>query len=186
MKSIQNYSPNFNGNFIKTGKILKRTPSWDLKKYNASIVQISARDKQDVASIKQASKLWGDGHSIMYGILSSLITDRGSNFYKYFVMTRQNKNFEVLNPKNILGLCQTCKTYDSQEIIYLITNPKYDYKAADREFSGIGKSFLDFVKEQSPNTNIEVFPMFSAVKFYKKYGFKQKENSCSLILKNKS
>lgn len=176
---------NFTANYIKPVQI-KKLQGIKYKPYEASLVELT---KEDIPSLKQVSRNWKSIIITLIECDSSIYL--GNKNYHFYALTKQKENFAKLNTNDMLGVMEVETRKDLNKIIGLQTNPEYiSYKYGSfkdrvktfvkklkefkpfREYKHIGKELLNSVKEQSPNTEIELQARKQAINFYKKQGFK--------------
>ena len=169
---------NFTANFLKTVNIPKRTIDGNFYNTKVSFVELDKNDRVDKDSLKNVSKLWNKKE---FNYASEIYYDAAKPFEydnivkeHYYAVTTQSENFEKLESEKILGLSLFSETTKPEnEINWLQTNPVYKHGSIEpREYKGIGKAIIEYVKEHYRDKNIKVFAADDAINFYKKLGFK--------------
>lgn len=171
---------NFTANFLKTVKIPKRTTDGTFSNAKVSLVELDKNDKVDKNSLLKVSKLWNEKE---FNYAPEIYYDAAKSFeYEnvvkehYYAVTTQSENFEKLEPEKILGLNVFSETTKPEnEINWLQTNPAHKYGSIEqREYKGIGKTIVEYIKEHHRDKNIAVFAAEDAINFYKNLGFKNR------------
>ena len=87
------------------------------------------------------------------------------------MLTTQNKDFENLDKKQILGLVQMqSDSISPDEIRYLQVKPDLKYGNNKRAYKNIGSQIISSLKAIY-NKKITLISSFSAANFYEKQGF---------------
>ena len=164
--NISTSNINFKAEYLDKAVIQKR--SFVYKPYEVSIVKFDRDNSLDKKALKSFIKSCGE-HSAIEGILYNNSLD------EHIVgITTQKDNFHKVNPDEILGVM---KYLDFDDGEYYITNlqTKPDYKHSIfklfRKYKDVGKSLVKMLMDKKDAKRISLFPLDSAIPFYKKLGF---------------
>ena len=167
---------NFGANFINNVNI-KRL-DFKTHKYcslKSSFIQFDPQNKNDFNALKEAVKDWkGDNYaSTIVDYANKIITKSLSDkIHRIYMLTTQNKGFENLDKKQILGLVQMqSDTINPDEIRYLQVKPDIKYGNNKRAYKNIGSKIISSLKAIY-NKKITLISSYSAANFYEKQGFK--------------
>lgn len=175
-----NNNISFNGNFIKPAIIKKLNKDNKYIPHQASIIQIDTANKKDIFALKEAYRDWDTTPStlsfsdIIYEDakdIHNMGTDNG--FHKFFVLSNQKKDFDNLNHDEILAMTEISSYPDSKKISIeaLEVHPDHNYWSQNRNYKGIGRAFLDSIKQVFKDKEINVRSVPSALDFYRQNGF---------------
>lgn len=152
-------------NVMKLGKHSRKyTPA------EVSFVKIDRDSKADIKALKDVKKLWP------YSFASNIYKEASNSEYPVdvYALTTQEKDFEYLNPNNIIGLVETSNRYKgSLYLEYLQTDPQYiaDEDTDKPLYKQIGTTILNLLKNLKTTEIIQLAPTFSAIDFYEKNDF---------------
>ena len=163
---------NFRANLVTRTNVLKLGKH--TKKYaptEVSFVKIDRELKSDIKALREIKKIWP------YSFASNIYKEASNSEYlvDVYALTTQEKDFEYLNPNNIIGLVETSNRYKGSIYLeYLQTNPQY---IADEDsdmplYKKIGTTMLNLLKNLESTEIIKLSPTFSSIDFYAKNDFK--------------
>ncbi len=176
----------FGARFIKKLPVLKY--SYEKKLYNPAsvgMVELNPLDLRDVKALDSIARDFG-GDSFVNNIyieakLAYKNDNQSCDDMGIFALTRQRKNFEELNPDDILGVAEISKFENGEiELDYLQVHPQYIYSFGPPYIKKIGTAIVNYLKETYET--IKLSATSSATLFYIKNGFTRvKENSNRFI-----
>ena len=166
---------NFKGNFITRLNVQKIYPT--TKKLEISAVELNPLDNKDLRVLRIVDELWNAGFSKnIYKDAASIhnvgLSDEAQRF---FVLTRQMKNFENILPDDILAEAKVIEdTFNGRSVNldYLQVHPEQKYDSECRKIKNIGSAFLDFLKNRYKGKEIDLHAVFSSLDFYFANGFR--------------
>ena len=177
----------FTSSFLKTVYIPHNTQTGEVEITEASIVELSSKDKNDIEALGKTSKEWqkiksGYAPSIYYEMFKPRLYP-DVNYEKILALTTQNEDYNKLDYQKILGLAvYSDKTEPVNEISWLQTNPKTNFETKNkREYKELGKKLVDYMKEISDKP-LYVQSSDKAIKFYEKQGFEAIDDSHPSIM----
>lgn len=182
-------SINFTARLVSSPTIQQRNfISW--KPYGVSIVELDSAHSDDIRALEEVSDNWcknGGKYaddiflSAIPELKSSCITGIKDHFY---ALTTQKKNFEKIDPYDILGLMLFQEKNDNtNEIALLEVNPSTSKSKNNivRKYKEVGKALVEFVKSKFSHRDIDVLSDHKAIDFYKKVGFQQKSRNIDIL-----
>ena len=121
----------FGARFISPAKIKYKAPNGKWEKMDVSFIKFDTYKKSDVSLVENISQLWNNKNLSGAIAEEANILGRKSQIY---ALTSQLKDFEQINPRQVLGLMTTGKIKKGEdvEIFKIGTN---NYKSID-EFKG--------------------------------------------------
>jgi len=166
-------SISFGAKFRTNSQILKyNSISKKYESCSAALVEIETQRKSDVSAVKKTAQDWG-ATSYANGIarILGLVYKRHVNSEKHsiYALTTQEKDFSELVPNKILGLIEVDNSQPVIKINYLQAIPTSKYPVKLRNYKGIGKSLVDFLK--SFRKEITLRADYRAANFYEKQNF---------------
>ena len=167
----------FKAEFISPSIIKKASTG---KEIRTSFVEHKSKCSKDRIALNGVESQWGEGNTFATGILSDF--EKSTYDYtpnkKYFALTLQNKQWNELIPKKILGLAEIIQGEGRIKLKYLQADPKHNMHSAKRKFTGIGTAILNTLKSLFPQHDIVLQTAESARDFYIANGFEEigKEN----------
>lgn len=166
-----NNNISFRANFISPSQI--KTSA--CKEIRTSFVELKSKCFNDRNVLRDVESQWGEGQSFATEILRDL---ENSIFMfnpnkRYFALTMQNKQFDKLIPKKILGLAEIIQGNGRIKLKYLQADPKNNMHSSNRKFTGIGTAILNALKTLFPKNDIVLQTAASARDFYKFNGFEE-------------
>ena len=164
----------FKGNFISHLNIQKIYPI--KMPFKVSVVELNPLDNRDLRALRDVDDLWEASFSgNIYKEAASIHNiGEADEAQKFYVLTRQMKNFENIFPDDILAeakIAEDSFNGRSVNLDYLQVHPEHLYDSEVREFKGLGRGFLDFFKQLYKGKEIDLHSVFSARDFYFKNGF---------------
>lgn len=173
---------NFTARLIKRTEIYKRDKGGTFIPAEVSIVELDKNDENDVKSLYQTSVLWNQQNAKY----SSNIYHEAVKGYEYsdieqehyLALTEQNDDFKNINSEKVLGLMLFSESkFQEDEIEWFQVRPNTNTKQSwKREYKGVGKAMIDLLKQVNYCKPIHVLSVPESVEFYKKQGFKNREN----------
>lgn len=171
---------NFTANFLKTTKIPKLNNDGKYSNAKVSLVELNKKDNSDKNALKKVANLWNEkeftyASEIFYDAAKPFEYDNITKEH-YYALTTQSENFENLEPEKILGLNVFSETTKPEnELNWLQTDPSQRYGSIEkRQYTEIGKTIVEYLKEHFTNKPISVFAADDAINFYKQLGFKNR------------
>ena len=143
------------------------------KQVDVSFVEINPFNKEDRFALSEIAHYWEhDKFAGNISVCADLINEsKSADGIKIFALTSQGDSFEKLNPEKILGVIETEDTAPFHiHINRFQTKPDYVYKK-DLEYSGIGTSILNSLKEMYNKISAISESDQSVRKFYERNGF---------------
>lgn len=172
----------FGARFISPANIKFKAPNGKWEKTGVSFIKFEPNKKADVAILHEISDIWGDKN------LSAAVVDEAEILRgkaQIYALTSQDKNFDKINPRQILGLMTTDKIKKGEdvEVFKIGTNPMFAYEQnhKDRTLKHIAKSMVESLRSfvGSKSKNSEVFSRYaeseSEAKFLKRIGLEPRE-----------
>lgn len=172
------YQLNFKANFIKNVPIQKRVSAEKFVPSQVSLVELDINNQNDIEALGKTAVLWERKASTFanYIYIDATKDKQYPDVEKehYYALTKQNENFELLNPNSVLALAVYAEKKDPMnEIMWLQVDPKTNTKNAsifNREYKNIGTAIVDFLKSLSQKP-LYVQSDTKATPFYEKQGF---------------
>lgn len=169
----------FSGTYIKPIMVKKLATDGKFVEHEISLVQFDATNKADVEAIQQTFEEWNIFDNRFIEIIRNVanwlhISKTPQKERKISFLTNQQYGFEKLNPSEILGEFMVWKPKNSNkvEVEVLQANPFHNYDAGEyRQYTKIGQSMLDEIKEQYASKILQLHSDKSATGFYEKNGF---------------
>ena len=169
---------NFTGTYLTSIPVLKKQNS-EFQPQSVSLIEIDKNDNNDMNALEETELLWGERRTCTFlrdMIQTAEVPEKEENVENehYLVLTKQNNNFDKLNPNDILG---TALFYEkngeiSNEIKWFQVKPKENHtNKYGREYKSVGSSMLDYFKSTYAKKPIYVYSSANAIDFYKKHGF---------------
>lgn len=175
---------NFGANHIKNVNISKRYYS-KYKPCKVSLIKMDTNNEKDMRAIDKTAILWENSLTAFVhdDIKKSIRKNNTAEHIQVYALTTQDKNFDKLNPKKILGMMELIDNHaNDKKIDVLQTNTDYIFNKKINNkplYKHIGKKLIQYVKKEfSDKNNIIVHPVKTAVAFYKKMGFRWMESRC--------
>lgn len=175
---------NFGARFISPANIKYKSPNGRWEKIGVSFIKFEPNKKEDVKILNEIRDIWA-GKNLSSAIVDEAEILRGKAHI--YGLTSQDKNFENINPRQILGLMTTDKIKKNEniEVFKIGTNPLFAYEQnhKDRTFKHIAKSMVETLKSfvGSNSKNSEVFSRYaeseSEAKFLKRIGLEPREKN---------
>lgn len=162
----------FGARFIQ--KIPINTYCFEKKIYTpdtANFVEFMPADSKDICVLGDiAQDFGGDSFANNVYIHAKYFRNNEASRARFFGLTKQNSDYENLNPNKVLGVCEiTKKSEHTNEIEYLQVHPRFVYPCGPRPIKRIGTAILDCIKEFS--NKITLRASYNSGKFYKKNDF---------------
>ena len=162
----------FGARFIKKIPIMEYSFTDKVYKQKmANFVEFMPADSKDVCVLGDiAQDFGGDSFANNVYIHAKYFRNNDASRARFFGLTKQNSDYENLNPHNVLGVCEISKKAESSnEIEYLQVHPRYIYPCGPRAVKRIGTAILDCIKEFS--SRITLRASYNSGTFYKKNDF---------------
>lgn len=168
----------FKGNFISHLNIQKIYPI--KRPCKISIVELNPLDNRDLRALRELNDLWEASFSgSIYKDAASIHNiGEADKAQKFYVLTRQMKNFENIFPEDILAeakIVEDSFNGRSVNLDYLQVHPENMFGSENRKFKHIGTAFLDFFKNLYKGKEINLHTLFSSQDFYFANGFHRVE-----------
>ncbi len=167
---------NFTGKFVKSVNIQKRVNGKHYEPLPASLVKIDLKNKDDINALELATIEWGE-HSYLSNIYLNALHMRripkpiDSDI---LLITTQQKDFEKLNSKEILGITQLSKSAKKIHVSYLETKFEHSYYNVTRTIKGVGDALMnEIIGLCKQGKKLTLRSSISAKKFYEKLDLKQ-------------
>lgn len=166
----------FNGKFVSNINIKKAGAI--ANEFKTSIVEINPYSKNDLKTLREVHELWrGHFSRLVYEEAVKTSIDKiFSEENKFFVMTMQRGNFDVLDGNDILAEAKIILNKPEKNYVYidyLQVNPEDMHGSNYRVYKNIGTNFLNFFKENFSKKTIHLHTIESARTFYMKNGFQK-------------
>ena len=160
---------NFKANYINTGTVKKIDRSFNYLAHDASFVSLNPKNKKDVLALESINGDWDC--SFLRSICNNLY--RYSKRTRLYALTTQEKNFEDLNPKQILGIAVGEHNKDQGFYLdFLQTNPKHIKGSSPYpDYKNIGTAILNCIKQFYGIKYIKADSVPTAFNFYIKNEF---------------
>ena len=179
----QNHNTSFQGIYKGTVKINELKNGLKLPK-DVSVVELNPRDKHDLKVLDKLSETWEKADfsdRIFCNAVAATAKNADPSQYKFFIITKQNKDFDKIKAKDVLAQAQI--DFDEYHIKnkvwidFLEVKPETKYGTEKRKYSDIGKRFLDYFKSAYKGKTLSLVPTDSAKPFYEKQNFIRPFNS---------
>lgn len=167
---------NFKGHLALKSKVQELQHENCYRNISACLVELDKNSEDDYKVLKDIAETWKVGdlyaNDVYERFKSNFENKTRTPEERFFVLTKQSKNFDKLNYTKILGVAELYKPEDSPlEIEFLQTNPKYIKTKVSPKIKHIGKAivkgFLKIIKDKE----IALFTTPNAKSFYEKLGF---------------
>ena len=142
------------------------------------IVELDKKSEGDKAAIFNIAKSWDIPNKRNYSwcMYNSFKREKQKCKSKnhIYALTTQNKSFDKLDSKKILGLIQFSELPRGENSIdWFQVRPKYNYVISkdNRKYTHVGKALLEFTQKKFSKKPIYVSSSEDAIEFYEKYGF---------------
>ena len=186
---MQVHNITFGANYIKDASIKKKNWKGFFEPYSVKMLEFNPKSKDDIKAVNDVVWPWGGFRSFSYEIaenMSDILEGLNrSSSYKFYALTQQKKDFEQLNPKDILSLVQIIDNgKDRIKISFLETNPKYAYASKNSIFKHIGSAMLNAIESMFENRDFYINATDESIPFYEKCGYvKTVENTNEMAKK---
>lgn len=148
-----------------------------------SLVEMKPYDVNDVMAISDIARYWAYelyASNIAYDITLLFRNTPKKVTSKFYAITEQNENLDILDSNKILGVVETKDIAPGEmEIKYIQTKPSLIYSLQNPEYKGIGSMFINYFKNLKRINKIILTSRQTqaAHNFYKKNGFTEFETS---------
>jgi hypothetical protein len=133
-----------------------------------NFVEINSQNEKDIKALKKVAQTWSEkcfANQIYKNAKSK------PNLMTY-ALTKQKSDYENLEYKNVLGLCQLSKEMNGvMSIEYLQTKPEFQIENKNREYKKIGSRVLHSLKKVFHDKTLRVNYLFEKITFYMDNGF---------------
>lgn len=180
MQIQNNNYVNFEARYISAAKAAEKINNkW--KNIDVSFIKFDTSKKADIEALETVRNLWS-GKNLSSGIVEeSRVLGRKAQVY---AVTKQQGNFEDVEPSKILGLMTTDKISKGTpvEIFKIGTDPKYAYEqnTRTRDMKHIARGMIDafkkFVKGKSKSEVIVNYAEPQEYKFLQRVDLNPKSN----------
>lgn len=180
MKINYNNRTNFQASFVNTCKVGKYSTSE--KKYNdtdVNFVKLNPLDKNDINTLDKIANSWD------YDKFSTNIYNNANDIFKkhqsnsslefkndfFYAVTSQKDNFENLDYRHVLGVCDG-RIFPDNEIYvtHIQVNPDYIYSRKPK-YKGAGSAIINSLKNLYSTIELSTLKEKSVRNFYEKHGF---------------
>ena len=160
---------NFKANFINKTSIQKyNSATGSFLPHAVSFVELSNKNLTDRWVLKKTSRLWKNSYA--YDMYKN---QRKNKDLRFFAITEQDTNFEVLEAKKILGLSQVMNIdVGVYNVDYLQTNPQYTVNMTNRKYKKIGTTMLDNLKNVFHYNTLKLTSLYDVIDFYLNNNFR--------------
>ena len=172
----------FGARFISPAKIKYKAPNGKWEKMDVSFIKFDTYKKSDVSLVENISQLWNNKN------LSGAIAEEANILgpkSQIYALTSQLKDFEQINPRQVLGLMTTGKIKKGEdvEIFKIGTNPLFAYEQnhRDRTFKHIAKSMIESfknlvgLKSKGSETFVQYADSPQEIKFLSRVGLEPRD-----------
>lgn len=168
----------FKAHKIKPVEILSKTHATG--KYNNSIAYIAKLDinsQKDLDTLVKLHQKWKQ--IITEDVCNNFIAKQnGRSFFEYddyFILTKQDKDFNNLDEDKILGILQAVRLYLKKDIKIenLQVNPNTNFDSSTRNYKQVGHQLIEYIKTRFQGRKIYLQANRNAIPFYEKHGFKR-------------
>lgn len=169
----------FKASYIGTAKIQRRENTGEkFTPYTTSFVKLDPYSSNDFETVRDVNLKWNYGKTFASYIYEHMDLEEHNPYYKdFYALTTQNKDFDKLYSKQILGLAQVRRTRMGIILEYLIARPDDNMHSKERNFKRIGTAIIECLKSIYNHKDISVESVDSAVEFYKANGFEVKKGN---------
>jgi len=168
----------FKANYLKTVTIPCRSSQNEDVPKEASVVEFDKSDENDLRSLSDVADLWDDKSSTFAYPIYMEAKDKTAPEAHYIGLTLQNSDYNKINPQKVLGLAVFDeKDAPENQLGWLQVDPSNNFSdsLSNRSCKNVGTTLIDYVKERYSNKPIFVNSTLSAIDFYKKNGFENKQ-----------
>ena len=185
-------NPSFSAHFVMKVPIQKYSAAEKTyKSFDAELIKLDQKIPQDINFVKDVCEsedfnTWG---KYLFGLWQNKTWNRPnviSNSVYALVKPQQDKNYEKINPDDVLGITEFVEhkpeNNPANQIMFLITKQQYQKvnRTETSEYTDIGKGMTDALKALYAQKPIAGFSVLESVEFWQKQGF-QNKNQRSLI-----
>ena len=172
---------NFKANFITETSVKRLRNEKEYATVPAYLVELDISSRSNLKALQKLSKSWenGDLYAADVCLRFQANQEKPENNYgeRFFVLTRQNRSWEKLDYRKILGVAELYEPSDTcTEIEFLQTNPKY-LREINPKMKNIGKSIVEAFIEMVKSKEFSLFTTPTAKMFYEKLGFVNVESN---------
>lgn len=127
--------------------------------------------------MKSIHNEWGSGdkysRDIFYSFKSKANNPMLYKTRRFFALTKQPDNFQILRTEDLLGLIQITKntTENFNKIEYLQTSPDYQPQIYLRKFKGVGAALLATIEKILPKADTILYALPTNREFYERQGY---------------
>lgn len=176
----------FQANPINSASIIKLNKKFNIKT-NEPVVfaEMSPFSAKDKCTMKKIPFMWGEkrGDSAMIADTFEYLSDSkdyGNITNRFFVLTKQQDDFQHIKPTTVLGVLQTGSAgRDKEYVEFMQVNPFYQYNNPFSDLKNVGTVMLNSVKEIFKNKKLSLYSPAETVEFFEKNGFKAIDSSNS-------
>ena len=138
---------NFKGHLALKTKVQELQHENCYRKVSAYLVELDKTSEDNYKVLKDVAETWENGdlyaNDVYERFKSNFENKTLTPEERFFVLTKQSKNFDKLNYAKILGVAELYKPEDSPiEIEFLQTNPKYIKAKDSPKIKHIGKAII--------------------------------------------
>lgn len=178
----------FNGKYIKSTNIVKKNLFGHFNPLNVSLVEIDTFNKKDIKALQDVGVIWNQVYSNEIYDNARYINNMAyrSLMSRFYVLTKQQRNFENLKYNDILATMQVSVASRRKKmcIDFLQVDPQHNYDAENRKYKNIGSSFLNSVVSIFKDFEVTLSSAPTAIEFYLKNGFDLVKGESSMMKLN--
>ena len=166
---------NFTANYIKNVTIQKRYYN-KYKPHTVTLIEMDSKNKHDIDAIYKTANLWDTSFTAFtYDDMRGLNKNIDTEKLHVYALTTQKDNFHKPTASKILGIAEIYEmgsTGNKIEVLQSNTDHIYNkYLNKTPRYKHIGKTLLNFVKENFSDKDLYLTPTKTAVPFYEKEGW---------------
>ena len=160
---------------------IKKIEKEACKDFGVSLVELSARNKNDVNTVMGLIEPWGGFNSYTFDIAKDM-HDICTNYKppiflnnpRIFALTKQTDDYSNLKSKEVLGIAElTFPSQDKVKFNYIETAPDFQKNNPNRAFGNIGKTLVKALMNMFKGNDLFLYSEKQNKDFYKQFGFKE-------------
>lgn len=175
----------FKSKYILPANYLYKNSAGNWQEKTGSLVELNPDSICDCQTFDEIGYNWGSIENIENFIREDFIKSYKNEIkpFRFFALTAQTKDYDFIESQNVLSIAEVSNFYNrSLSLDLLQTAPAFSNYNKDRIIKNSGKSIIESLSKIF-NLPITVFPLNSAVQFYKKIGFKEHGPNGEMILR---
>ena len=168
----------FRANYISSEQIKIKSLNDEYAPEKASFIELNPKTLQDISAVEWMMGNW-QGNHFTENIYDTFISPASGD--TFFALTTQKKDFEKINPKQILGIALISPSEKDNEINidFLETAPLYTYSKRNSTtqnkpfYKWIGSAMIDGILKKFNDKTVSLFATTKSIPFYRAKNFEK-------------